>query len=56
MDRELTPIEQKQIEYLKNRQDELADSYVWGLAEIKEQIELVKSGYWLRAIGGMEEC
>jgi len=54
MDRELTPIEQKQIEYLKNRQDELADSYIWGLAEIKEQIKLVKSGYWLNAIGGAE--
>ena len=46
----MTPLERKQIEYLKREKDTLVDNFIGACEEINNQIKDVKSGHWLAEI------
>jgi hypothetical protein len=50
----MTYAERKQIEYLKQRKNNLIDEFIGACNEINNQIKEVKSGEWAKEVADKE--
>lgn len=55
MSRKLSLEEKKQMEYLKYRRDYIVARFTGELEELNEQMEQVRSGWWLKMQKGEKE-